>query len=111
MKNSITWGKLLGTAFIISLAAGCGNNAANEADGTPDSIESPVMDKQDDKAIAGDSANATGNATTDATGNSAMGTMESTGNSAMGTTDATGNSAMDTTDATANSTTTNSTTP
>ena len=59
MKNASKWSKWLGLGAIIVIGtAGCGGNgdtAASE-NAVPDSIESPVMDQKDDKAVAGGSA-------------------------------------------------------
>jgi hypothetical protein len=82
------------SAIVMATAVGCGSGdeggAAGEGDngGVSNSIKSPVMDKNDDKAAAG-SDNSTG----DAAGNSAVGGTTG-GNAATG--NAAGNTATKT---------------
>jgi hypothetical protein len=91
MKNAVKWSTLFGVSSVMLMGlAGCGGNDGDAAggnaagDGVPNSIESPVMDKSDDKAVAG-SDNSEGNAATGnaATGNAAIGNTAS-GNTASG---------------------------
>lgn len=83
MQNKTKWMTWMGLgAVVVASAAGCGNKDADDPGGSsdkgvPSGIQSPVMDKGDDKAVTGTSVN-TGNAM----GNSANGGKM--GNSASG---------------------------
>jgi hypothetical protein len=61
MQNTLKWMKWIGAgAILISSMAGCGGKkdeaGAGSDDGVSPAIQSPVMDKQDDKAAAGSDA-------------------------------------------------------
>ena len=61
MQNTLKWMKWIGAgAIVISSMAGCGGKkdegGAGSDDGVSPAIQSPVMDKQDDKAAAGSDA-------------------------------------------------------
>lgn len=81
MQNKTKWMTWMGLgAVIVAGAAGCGNKDGDDAGGSSDAgvspaIQSPVMDKADDKAVAGGTDGG-------ATGNGASG--GSTGNGASG---------------------------
>lgn len=88
MQNKTKWMTWMGLgAVVVASAAGCGNKDADESGGSsdkgvPPAIQSPVMDKGDDKAVAGGSGTGNGASGTGAMGNSAGGSKA--GNSASG---------------------------
>ena len=104
MQNLTKWAKWLGAgAIIMASAAGCSGSDNDADDGVSPAIQSPVMEKQDDKTtgsgVIGNATGAAGNVATAAgnqvkgAGNVASNATRATGNTARTGAAATGNAA------------------
>ena len=91
MQKVSKWAMCAGlSAIALTGLVGCNSGSSNADGGVSPSIQSPVMSKQDDQALAGDAPRGNGAVTsssTASTGNSAMnnGTTTAKKNAAGGT--------------------------